>query len=327
MEAARMKRGDVPREGTCRLVPAGASVPPAVPRGESVISSQSRRAPVASSTVYRADAAWTAALRHLCRKRAVILGYHGVADCPRKDDEFMLQVPPAKFRAQLEMMLLAGYRFVTVAELARRAAGRRPPPGLAAVSFDDGMRNVVTAALPILADLGIRATVYVPTDWLGGSSPWIGAGGDGGILTYDELQKLVAAGWELGTHTLAHADLSKLDYDGCRRQIEGSCGALEPIAGRVQTLAYPFGRYNAAAIAAARDAGLLAAVATCSGSWEPYELTRAMIGSADPFPVVLLKLTDRCETMLRSPPLRLARRATEYLRERRLRRGRRNATP
>jgi peptidoglycan/xylan/chitin deacetylase (PgdA/CDA1 family) len=270
------------------------------------------------STVYRADVAWTAALRHLCRTRPVILGYHGIADCPRKDDEFMLQLSPAKFRAQLELMLSAGYRFMTVAELARRAEGRRPPPGLAAVSFDDAMRNVFTAALPILAELGIPATVYVPTDWLGRRSPWIGSGGDGAILTADELRRLAAAGWELGTHTSTHADLSRLDYGACRREIDASCAVLGAIAGdRVQTLAYPFGRYGAAAIAAARDAGLLAAVATCSRSWEPYELTRAMIGSADPLPVVLLKFTDRCEWMLRSTPLRLARRTTEHVRARR----------
>jgi peptidoglycan/xylan/chitin deacetylase (PgdA/CDA1 family) len=270
------------------------------------------------STAYRADIAWTAALRHLRNTRPVILGYHGIADCPRKDDEFMLQLPPAKFRAQLELMLSAGYRFVTVAELARRAAGRRPPAGLAAISFDDAMRSVLTAALPILTELGILATVYAPTDWLGRRSPWIGPGGDGTIMTEEELRRLAAAGWEVGTHTSTHADLSKLDYGACRREIDASCADLGTITGdRVQTLAYPFGRYGAPAIAAARDAGLRAAVATCSRSWEPYELTRAMIGSADPFPVVLLKLTDRFDRMLRSAPLRLARRATEHVRERR----------
>jgi peptidoglycan/xylan/chitin deacetylase (PgdA/CDA1 family) len=275
--------------------------------------------------IVEGDVAWTAALRHICRTRAVILGYHGVATCARKDDECMLQLPPEKFRAQLELLISAGFRFVTVAELARRAAGRRPPSGFAAVSFDDAMRNVLTEASPILADLGIPATVYVPTDWLGQRNPWIGPGGDGTILTEDELRQLAAAGWELGTHTSTHADLSRLDYGACRGEIESSCEVLRLITGeRVQTLAYPFGRYGAGAIAAARDAGLLAAVATCSRSWEPYELTRAMIGSADPLPVVILKLTDRCDRMLRSSPARLARRATEHMRDRRLASGRRS---
>ncbi|MBV9334586.1 MAG: polysaccharide deacetylase family protein [Solirubrobacterales bacterium] len=229
----------------------------------------------------------------------------------------MLQLPPAKLRAQLELMLSAGYRFVTVAELARRAAGRRPPPGWAAISFDDAMRNVLTEAFPILNKLRIRATVYVPTAWLGRRSPWIGPGGDGAILTEDDLRHLVAAGWELGTHSSTHADLSRLEYADCRREIASSCEVLAPIAGRrIQTLAYPYGRYGPAAIAAARHAGLLAAVSTHSGSWEPYELTRAMIGSADPLPVMLLRLAGRGDRLLRSKPLRIARRAAEHLRDR-----------
>lgn len=262
----------------------------------------------------------------------MILGYHGVAECPRKDDLFLLQLPPRRFRAQLEMMLEAGFRFMTVAELARRANGAPPPAGLAAVSFDDAMRNNLTTAMPILRDLGIPATVYVPTGWLGGRSPWIGPNADGAILTADELRELAQVGWELGAHTLTHADLSQLDYDSCCREIEGSRTALSELTGAtVETLAYPFGRYGEAAIAAARDAGLLAAVTTGSGSWDPFELTRAMIGAADPFPIVLLKLTDRYEPLLSTPPLRLARTASKELRRRlggwRARRGDQHRRP
>jgi peptidoglycan/xylan/chitin deacetylase (PgdA/CDA1 family) len=247
----------------------------------------------------------------------VILGYHGVADTQRKDDMFLLQLPPARLRAQLELMLEAGFRFATVAELAAEADGREPPPGIAAVSFDDAMQNNLTNALPILRELGIRATIYVPTEWLGGASPWIGPGGDGIILTAPELRELAQAGWELGAHTLTHADLSLLDYDAARYEIEGSCAALAQLTGvEVKTFAYPFGRYGPAAVAAARDSGLLAAVTTGSGKWDRYELTRAMIGPADPFVVTLLKLTDRYEPLLSSAPMRGLRATTKQLRGR-----------
>jgi peptidoglycan/xylan/chitin deacetylase (PgdA/CDA1 family) len=247
----------------------------------------------------------------------VILGYHGVADSARKDDLFMLQLPPARFRSQLLELLGAGFRFMTVTELALLADGREPPPGIAVVSFDDAMRNNVTTALPILRELGIRATVYVPTGWLGGHSPWIGPGGDGAIMTAEELRELVAAGWELGAHTLGHVDLSQLDYAAARQEIEASCTALARLSGaEIRTLAYPFGRYGPAAVAAARDAGLLAAVTTGSGKWDRYELTRAMIGPADPFPVTWLKLTDRYEPLLSGPPMRFVRRTTKRLRGR-----------
>jgi peptidoglycan/xylan/chitin deacetylase (PgdA/CDA1 family) len=136
-------------------------------------------------------------------------------------------------------------------------------------------------------------------------------------MTADEVHQLARAGWELGAHTLTHADLSKLDYEDCMREIEGSCRALREITGvPVQTLAYPYGRYGPEAIAATRDVGLIAAVTTGSGGWEPYELTRAMIGAADPYPIVLLKLTDRYEPLLSSPPLRAVRQASKLVRHR-----------
>ena len=281
--------------------------------------SQSTMTPTArASQRNRSRHAWATALARVARRRAVILGYHGVARCARKDDPFLLSIAPEKFRLQLEMMRDAGFRFVTVAELVRAAGGGSPPPGLAAVSFDDAMRSTLTTALPILQELGIRASLYVPTDWLGGTNPWI-SGPYAAILNADELRELAAAGWELGGHTVTHPDLATLEYDGCVREIEGSCNALEEILGApVETFAYPFGSYGPAAVAAARNAGLQAAVTTGSGSWQPYELTRAMIGAADPFPVVLLKVTDRYEPLLRFVPLRMIRRASRRLRNQQL---------
>src|SRR5438045_1751484 len=100
-------------------------------------------------------------MERICRRRSVILGYHGVAEARRRDDLSMLLVAPERFRAQLELLRSAGFRFVTMAELARSAAGSAPPPGLAAITFDDGMRNNHDVALPIMQELGIPATVYV----------------------------------------------------------------------------------------------------------------------------------------------------------------------
>jgi peptidoglycan/xylan/chitin deacetylase (PgdA/CDA1 family) len=257
------------------------------------------------------------ALSRIARRRAIVLGYHGVAEARRRDDLSMLLVAPDRFRAQLELLLGAGFRFVTLADLVREAGGSEPPAGLAAVTFDDGMRNNHEVAWPILAEYAIPATVYVTIGFIDGSSPWIGAGGDGAMMSEDQLRELAAAGWELGAHTMTHPDMSKLGYEQCLAEIRDSAHGLQRISGgAVETFAYPFGRYGPEAIAAARDAGMLAAVTTGSGSWDPFELTRAMVGAADPLPVMLLKLTDRYEPLLASPPLRAARTASKQLRGR-----------
>ena len=260
---------------------------------------------------------WVRVLGQIARRRSVVLGYHGVSECRRRDDLHLLQVPPARFAMQIDLLRAAGFRFVTMATLARMADEGAPPPGYAAVTFDDGFRNNHTTALPILNERGIPATVYVTISFIDGSSPWIGAGGDGAMINQAQLRELVAAGWELGGHTMTHADLSLLDYDGCRQEIEQGVAELERIAGsRVQTFAYPFGRYGRAALRAVSDIGLLAAVTTGSGSWSRFEMTRAMVGAADPLPLVLLKLTDRYEPLLRSAPARGLRKVSKRARER-----------
>ena len=143
------------------------------------------------------------------------------------------------------------------------------------------------------------------------------------MMSAQQLRELATAGWELGAHTMTHPDLSTMSYEACLQEIRDSRLALEEIAGtRVETFAYPFGRYGPAAIAATRDSGLLAAVTTGSGSWDPYEMTRAMIGAADPLPLVLLKLTDRYEPLLASPPMRAVRQASKRLRGRAQQRAR-----
>ncbi len=200
---------------------------------------------------------------------------------------------------------------MTVAELAGLAADGPPPPGFAAVSFDDGLQNTLSTALPILRQLGIRATIYVPTGWLGGRHPDISVEADAAILTHEEVRELAQGGWEIGGHTVNHPDLSVLDHAQCRAEIERSCEELARSTGTlVQTFAYPFGRCGPAAIAAVRDYGLLAAVAGESKTWRPYELSRIMVGGADSLLVFLLKLVDRhdrYERLLETPPMHALR--------------------
>jgi peptidoglycan/xylan/chitin deacetylase (PgdA/CDA1 family) len=258
---------------------------------------------------------WIPHLERLRRQRSVILGYHGISRSRRRHDLSLLLTRPSKFRTQLELLLEAGFEFVTAAELARLAGGGEPPPGYAVVTFDDGMRNNRTVALPILQGYGIPATVYISIGLIGEVSPWVDPNGDNRMLDTGEIQELASAGWELGAHTMTHPDLSTLAYEACRREIEESKIALEEIGQvSVETFAYPFGRYDEQTISAVRDSGLSAAVTTGSGIWEPYELTRAMVGALDPTPILMLKLADRYEPLLRSPPLPLLRRASKTAR-------------
>ena len=132
------------------------------------------------------------------------------------------------------------------------------------------------------------------------------------------LRELAAAGIELGAHTVTHPDLSRLDRESCLREMVESREAIERLTGAtVRTFAYPFCRYGDAAVAAAREAGFLAAV-TCEGrgGWAPYEMKRALLTGKDGFSSFLLKAADAYQPLFESVPGRAARATTRAARRR-----------
>jgi peptidoglycan/xylan/chitin deacetylase (PgdA/CDA1 family) len=246
----------------------------------------------------------------------VILCYHGVAPSSAGVDPHFLRVDPGVFRRQIQLLLDSGFELVTVAELAARASGGEPPPGLAAISFDDGMDDNHSAALPILRDVGGHATVYVTTGMVGQSNPWIGEGSR--LMNEGELLDLYAAGWELGAHSVTHPDMEQLAKTDCLREMRESREWLERLTGMpVRTFAYPFCKYGPAAREAAREAGFIAAV-TCNarGSWEPFEMKRTMITGKDGMPSFALKLAGVYEPLFHSRVGRAARALTRRARHR-----------
>jgi peptidoglycan/xylan/chitin deacetylase (PgdA/CDA1 family) len=260
-------------------------------------------------------AVWRAALRRLARTRSVNVGYHGVDDVRASDDPENLCVPPARFRAQLELLRAAGFELVTVATLAERAAGGTPPPGLASLSFDDALEDNHRVVMPILRELGAAATVYVTTGFVGQPSPWLRGAR---YMTADELRDLHAAGFELGAHSVTHPDLAALPEADCAREVADSVEAVAGIAGEpVRTFAYPFCSYDDAAVEAVRRAGLVAAVAgEGRGDWTPHAMRRAVITGKDGMASFVAKLWDVYEPAFHSLPGRALRAATRGARER-----------
>jgi peptidoglycan/xylan/chitin deacetylase (PgdA/CDA1 family) len=255
-------------------------------------------------------------LRALHARRSFILCYHGVGRSPSDEDPHFLRVPASRFRRQVESLIEAGFELMTVAGLVARANGGAPPPGLAALSFDDGMQDNYSEALPILRELGVPATVYITTGLIGKPSPWISAGAR--MMTSDELLELHAAGWELGAHTVNHPDMSQLDRAACLREVSGSRATLEDLTGApVRTFAYPFCLYGAAALEAVAEAGFDAAV-TCHGrgGWARYEMKRSMITGKDGSPSFALKAWDLYQPLFESRLGELARTTTRGLRQR-----------
>jgi peptidoglycan/xylan/chitin deacetylase (PgdA/CDA1 family) len=197
-------------------------------------------------------------------------------------DPAPLVVTPVRFRQQVETLRDRGYTFVSMDDFADRLTQSGPPPGICALTFDDGSEDAVL--FDVLLALDVPATLYVCPGLLGRAHPWLRPESRIRLMSEDALQEVSRLpGIEIGSHTNAHADLSKATADEAYRELASSRQALEDLIGRpVTSVAYPYGHYSAACPAAAERAGYRSAVTSDGrGSWRPFELRRAMIASWD----------------------------------------------
>jgi peptidoglycan/xylan/chitin deacetylase (PgdA/CDA1 family) len=101
--------------------------------------------------------------------RGAVLLYHRIA--PPRADPWKLVVSPERFAEHMEL-LRSEYRPMPLVELVEAARRRQLPHRAVAVTFDDGYRDNLTAALPILEREDVPATVFVATRYVGAGAPF-----------------------------------------------------------------------------------------------------------------------------------------------------------
>jgi peptidoglycan/xylan/chitin deacetylase (PgdA/CDA1 family) len=197
----------------------------------------------------------------------LVLCYHAVSPTWTAP----LAVTPAQLRDHITALLARGYAPMTFCDA---IAGRRSQRAMA-VTFDDGYRSVMTQARPILDELGVPATVFIPTAHIDRPQPmrWSGIGqwldGDHGDellpLRWSEVAALADAGWEIGSHSRTHSHLPALDDRSLREELDGSRADCVKRLGRpCRSVAYPYGEVDERVARAASAVGYEAGAALWS---------------------------------------------------------------
>jgi len=249
--------------------------------------------------------------------RAVFLGYHSVAE----DGPPYLSLTPRSFEHQLDTLRRHGFAAGRRDDLVRLARGERLPGRRAFLTFDDGFRDTVTAALPRMAERGYAGFAFVLPGHLASGAPldWPEVAGEAKrrpelmrSLDWGMAEQLVEAGWEIGSHTLTHARLTELGEEELRQELLDSRRLVAERLGRCELLAYPFGAWDGHVAAAAADAGYAFAFTLPFGRQlraGPLSIPRVTVDDRDVGGRFRLKLSGAGRAALFSPLRPLARRA------------------
>jgi peptidoglycan/xylan/chitin deacetylase (PgdA/CDA1 family) len=201
------------------------------------------------------------------KPRMTVLLYHSISD-----SQDFFAVSPAMFERQMQH-LKKRFDVVPLSRAFAHAAGERVERDSAAITFDDGYRDFLTDALPVLKRHGIPATVFI----LGDSPDRAELGNDHPLLTPVDFPALADPLVTIGSHGLTHKKLTKMSLEDLKRELEESRRAAEYFA-------YPKGSYNDTVISGVREAGYEGAVSVVERGVRPgddaYALPRIQIDSS-----------------------------------------------
>lgn len=207
-------------------------------------------------------------------RRVPVLMYHHFVEVSTTDTE----VSAARFREQMTALRDHGFTAITVREMLDYVEhGADLPEKPVLITMDDGYTSNLTVAAPILAELGMRATVFVigvnegEACYLHTGKPFAAA-----RFSYEEAAPWVEKGIiDVQSHTFDLHQLAKNSFSGregvlpltgesasdYREALLSDCRAFaQRRAGRAATellaLAYPFGYCSPQADAILREAGI-----------------------------------------------------------------------
>jgi peptidoglycan/xylan/chitin deacetylase (PgdA/CDA1 family) len=193
--------------------------------------------------------------------RVPVLEYHRVKlPAGESGSAASLIVPPEVFSAQMDALSAAGWQTITIGQLGDDLRqGIQAPAKSFVITFDDGYEDGYQYAFPILGRHGFVATFFVIAGQIG--ETW--------QLSAAQMRELVAAGNEIGNHSLSHKNMMVMTPQ--RLTVE-TYGASAIIAGATgiwpKSFSYPMGlTYAPSSAAVGATPGILTAV--IQGGSEP----------------------------------------------------------
>ncbi len=129
-----------------------------------------------------------------------VLMLHTVNDEPAKSPMGVLSVSSKGFENYLRMFRRAGYQMISMDDLLCRRYDAHKK--FVVLTFDDGFKDNLTVAMPIMKKYGARGTIFVNPGYISEESD---PASQWGFMTWDEVQKAHESGvFDIQAHTMTH---------------------------------------------------------------------------------------------------------------------------
>lgn len=215
---------------------------------------------------------WVFKYKHVSQKQLTrVLMYHSIGDPIPDDYQGRYAIGIEKFKEQMELLKDLGVPLVKLSYPFIKEG--------ISVTFDDGYKNNLEIAYPILKSLNIPFTVFISTNNFDDKS--------GIYLTKNDVKYLLQDPLvSIGSHGVTHRPLTHLSDDELFYELSKSKNILEDLAGKsIDGISYPHGAYDERIIRAVQMVGYKWAANSIFGTitpkTSPYELKRTDIWSWD----------------------------------------------
>lgn len=152
-----------------------------------------------------------------------------------------LTVTAAEFENHLKFLREENYNSITAADLISYIDKKKSlPENPVLITIDDGFTSIIELAYPLLNKYNMRATIFLPTKFIGDESRW--ENDPKPILTVSQLASIDKEVFELALHSHSHINFKNISTDEIKNDLINNISFLEQ--NKIQftfALAYPFG--------------------------------------------------------------------------------------
>ncbi len=165
----------------------------------------------------------------------VVLMYHSVGN-----SGWEFSITPEAFEKQIAYLCKNNYEFLTAESLYNMISGKNNPAEKSVlITFDDGYRDFMTEAMPILNKYKIPTILFVHTnrssDRLRNNLP---------LLDWPEIKSL-SGNFEIGSHSHSHPNLKSFSGEGLDEELDNTEQVfLRELGRRPQFFSYPGGSFS-----------------------------------------------------------------------------------